>query len=933
MRGGYSLINFKVKWSKKYNQLIFLMIIALAFAVLAEFISEISLDYIHIIKDNKEKKHEWKIDDFQGYDININQDILVSQTNDAVLINNNIQGTVRMAILNLQKCKGYNWTLQTYWEMVGDSFAEEKSLKQWVFGNQTSIIIPIIQTADGFCIKLGNEKGEVWEIENLITNPTLFDYYHSVLSNISIPKVAVYFFVLAFLGAAHVFKGQYKRILFQYRWIWGCILLIVCVVLKLHGSSIGVLFVNQDSSLLWGIPREIRSDEYAIFTEMALSQVKTGFKWFSDVWGYSSSDMFMVYGQPVSNLVTLYRPFSVGYIIFGAEYGLSFYWCSRLIVCFLTSFEFGRLLTKDDKKLALAYAFIISFSPIVQWWFSINELVEMLIFGQLIIVLLYKYFVTDSLKKKIVSMMGIVLCIGGYVLALYPAWMIPLFYVFLAATVAMIIENRKIIKIQKQDILVFCFGLIILLVSFVYIYNQSKQTINAVMNTVYPGSRRINGGDISLFSYLFRGWTGNVWSFLNIGNPCEAVTFYDLFPLGIILSGIILFRKKGKDIWLISLNVSNCILLLYVLFQFPSIIANISFLGLSSPQRVFVGIGLINLIILVRALASEDVKKWSIFAAVVFSVIICFISLTIETNLDVNMKAILVAFSALIVSGLMACDQRERAKRFLVLAIIISILGGQINPVSSGLSSIYENPLIQHIEKINNEEEGLWAVSGSTRWNNFPTIVGAKTINALQTYPDVDLWNKLGVSEQEDLWNRYAYLTIEIIDEGDTYLTDMGSADSIMIHTTLEDLHRIGVTYLLTTSDLGMKKTVRLLYGTNGWRIYKLDMDEMDLAEADSSDSYIAIDYNPDEKEMNISAGSFVDYDTVSFALWSDENGQDDLAWYKAKKTDGGNWQCTVDISKHGEGKLFIIHAYGYCGGETGNVFSYAYQDITNIQE
>ena len=830
------MTNLKAYRSKKGKQIIILIMIALLFAVLAELISVISLDYIHIIRHNIEKKQEWKAESFLIHEFAADQDVLISQTNSAALINNDIHGTVQMAILNLKKSKGYNWTLQTYWEMADGTFAEEKSIKQWVFGNQTSIIIPIFQPVEGLCLKPGNEKGETWEIENVITNPTLFDYCHSLLKNISLPKVAVYFFVFSFLGAAHIFRGKYKQNIFKYRWIYGCILLAICVVLKLHGSSIGCLFANQDSSLLWGVPRPIRSDEYAIFTQMALSQVKTGFQWFSDVWGYSSSDMFMVYGQPVNNLVTLYRPFSVGYIFLGAEYGLSFYWCSRLIVCFLASFEFGCLLTKNEKKYALAYAFIITFSPITQWWFSINELVEMLIFGQLAVVLLHRFLITDSLKIKTAIMAGIVLCAGGYVLTLYPAWMIPLFYVFLAATIAMIIENRKFIRIKKQDIIIFCFGAIVLFGSFVYIYSQSKETIHAVMNTVYPGSRRINGGSIGSFPSLFRGWTGNVWSFLDIDNPCEAVTFFDIFPLGIILSGIILFRKKGKDVWLIALNVSNCILLLYVLFGFPSVIANISLLGLSTPDRALVGLGLINLIILVRALSSEEVKKWPIFAAVIFSIIVCFISLSAATNLSNTMKAILVVFSVLIVSGLMGCNQQERAKRFLALAVAVAALGVQINPVSSGLSLIYENPLTQHIEKTNNEEEGLWAVIGELRWNNFPTIAGAKTINALQTYPDMDLWDKLGVLEQEDLWNRYAYLTIEIMDQGDTYLSAAGTPDSIKIHTTIDDLRRIGVTYLLTTSDLDMEKSVKLLYSTNGWHIYKFTMDEKSMADEDSSD-------------------------------------------------------------------------------------------------
>ena len=137
---------------------------------------------------------------------------------------------------------------------------------------------------------------------------------------------------------------------FRYRWVIGAIVIAFCTILKLHGSSIGVLgelLTGRDVSRVWGTSRSIRTDEYVVFTEMALSQVKSGFHWFSDVWGYTPSDMFIVYGQPVLNLTTLFRPFSMGYILFGAERGLAFYWSSRLVICFLVSFEFGRIFTKD----------------------------------------------------------------------------------------------------------------------------------------------------------------------------------------------------------------------------------------------------------------------------------------------------------------------------------------------------------------------------------------------------------------------------------------------------------------------------------------------------------------------------------------------------------------------------------------------------------
>ena len=52
----------------------------------------------------------------------------------------------------------------------------------------------------------------------------------------------------------------------------------------------------------------------------------------------------------------------------------------------------------------------------------------------------------------------------------------------------------------------------------------------------------------------------------------------------------------------------------------------------------------------------------------------------------------------------------------------------------------------------------------------------------------------------------------------------------------------------------------------------------------------------------------------VKFAVWSMENGQDDLAWYNAEKQADGNWACKVDLTKHHSTGNYQIHAYASTG-------------------
>lgn len=71
-----------------------------------------------------------------------------------------------------------------------------------------------------------------------------------------------------------------------------------------------------------------------------------------------------------------------------------------------------------------------------------------------------------------------------------------------------------------------------------------------------------------------------------------------------------------------------------------------------------------------------------------------------------------------------------------------------------------------------------------------------------------------------------------------------------------------------------------------------------------------------DGKSMAI---SFRDngWEQVRFAVWSDENGQDDIVWYDGKADDARRWTAAVDLERHKPGDTYIIHVYTTKTGET----------------
>lgn len=61
----------------------------------------------------------------------------------------------------------------------------------------------------------------------------------------------------------------------------------------------------------------------------------------------------------------------------------------------------------------------------------------------------------------------------------------------------------------------------------------------------------------------------------------------------------------------------------------------------------------------------------------------------------------------------------------------------------------------------------------------------------------------------------------------------------------------------------------------------------------------ITVSYRP-EREI----------DSMMVALWSEENGQDDMAWYPAGKAEDGTWQCAIELGNHNSAGIYYYDVY-----------------------
>ena len=106
--------------------------------------------------------------------------------------------------------------------------------------------------------------------------------------------------------------GEAAEIFYRLRYVLSGIFLLLCVLLEVHGSSIGMYgkFLDHPElqSIIVGVPRQIRSDEYIVFTPFAFSQYFTNFSMINDIVRAAPTNMFIVYGQAVWHLAMIFRP-------------------------------------------------------------------------------------------------------------------------------------------------------------------------------------------------------------------------------------------------------------------------------------------------------------------------------------------------------------------------------------------------------------------------------------------------------------------------------------------------------------------------------------------------------------------------------------------------------------------------------------------------
>ena len=613
------------------------------------------------------------------------------------------------------------------------------------------------------------------------------------------------------------------ELIYKYRFVLSFLLLIMLVSFKISGSSMGCwkLFLGDgESGIRLGEPRVWRSDEWGTLTPLCFRQQYNtlgAYNRYSQTLGSILTDNMLVYGQPSWDILTLFRPFYWGYLFFGSERGLSWFWCSRLIVLFLSWFELGMLITDGQKKISVMLSVCVSFAPFLQWWFAINGLVEMLIYGACF-VLGSNYLVSRAFNpRKIAVAVGMAVCAVGYVLTFYPTWMVPVAWGFVPLFLWVVIWkfDRKVLR--RVDVVPWLLIFVITAAGLTVLAVTSWDVIKAELNSVYPGNAPSSSGGTGLW-WMMKYPISLVSRFSMNELIVENSSIICFAPAGFILALWVIIKEKKKDPLLILLLGINLFLAWYYCVGIPKWLAKMLLLSFVNSNRGPQVLGFLRLTLFVRAVALKEKapKRWlAALAAVISSAVPMRLALGFTKYEPGGLRyeyfdtaeKILVVWAILAVVFYLLYRARKSKYTMAVLGVCTVVLASSIwiNPVAKGVPEITKSETMQQIRDLVKEDpQAIWlVVDMAYPATNIPAMAGADCLNTTQTYPQKTRWETLDQEgEYEDIYNRYCHIRASL---GSKTMLELVSTDYVEVTLSPEELKKLNIRYIVSTNDFDEK--------------------------------------------------------------------------------------------------------------------------------
>jgi hypothetical protein len=659
-------------------------------------------------------------------------------------------------------------------------------------------------------IDLVNRPNEIVKIDNITINNFAGPFTFNPL------RLGLVYLMLIFTCLLVYGIKLYGWRVVKYRYLIALIIFIFLVAGKIHGSSIAqwdnaltAKVTESKSSVLFGTPRPIRSDEWLVHTPWILSQVASNYPIINNNIRSDGQNMLLT-SVPTRSLDLLGKPFYWGFFLLGKEYGLSWYWVAKFLLLFLLSYELAMLLTSENESLSLLGALWISLGPVVQWWFDTPAaVVELIIYSQAMVVTALYFVRSNKLSTRLLFMVLMTMSVIGYTSVIYPAIQVPLGYLTLVFLGYIFYTNRKSLALRQAEIF-FGIGCLALVGASIgmFVYN-SLPSIKVLLGTAYPGARFSTGGDFQaadLQLYLLN-WLLPFRDLTTFSNNCEVSVFYNFMPAILLVFFLVYKRTKEHKGLALALFAYLLFQLSWLLVSYPRIMAKLTlFSFVTGPRLANIVFSLTALYLslwLIAQLAKHRPLK--IYQAVLLCIPIgalyyySAMNTPMHEYLSNTLTKITIVF--FLILNYLLLRGRKNLFIFLMLGLIL-VSGVTVNPISRGTGALDSKQVVVKMQEMNVQDPNQkWVAVNSGLNGQLLVAEGLKTFNGVHFYPDMKMWQLLDpAGKYNNVYNRYSHVVVLLTDQDTNF--KLNGPDAFTINLNVKDLPKTGIKYILSTGDL-----------------------------------------------------------------------------------------------------------------------------------
>lgn len=604
--------------------------------------------------------------------------------------------------------------------------------------------------------------------------------------------------------------------LFKWRWLAALIVFAILVALQIHMSNAGSYSYrftadpSVEQSVLLGTPRVIRTDEYSVQLPYYFSQYYNDFKQISHQMSVGGQDMIVGYNSPVWSPTLIGKPFTWGYLLFGNTYGLSWYFCSKTILMFMVGLEMFMILCRR-RYLSLFGAFILTFAPGMQWWFS-PHFYDVIFWACTLFVVGYWFFRLQGWKKWAMTLLA-VCSLTGFVLALFPSLQVPCGILMLCLMCACLWRDRDKLVWKWSNlanILAVLAGVGAVLGPALW---QMREPIRLLMETEYPGSRVSTGGSARKAAWMYFINPVSLFQVLdepNLLNNSE-ISSYTHFGVACFLFYPYLWwqlrkqknrqRAIGDVLWL-ALLIEG----LFLYFEIPEWLAKATLLSMCNRMQTVYGLSATIFTVWTIHMVRQTGFGWKKTAGLAVCVIYAVMAestahaMVYPNYIDIANGPLLLYAIPLILAAAFWLIFTEWNQLFLCLMICWTAFGGcMVNPIMQGTASVTDYKLLETVhEQVAKNPDAWWLTTITDQTQGLLMANGAKVINGVNFYPDYEKWKLIDPQlKEKKVENRYAHIEVNLTSNKKTTMDLVRGQDLIHVELAADDLKKLGVTYIV----------------------------------------------------------------------------------------------------------------------------------------